>query len=170
VAIDTVGNVFVAVNGDQEILELSPSGLVERTIGTKESMMGGVAVDSGGNIYVGSERHPWVLKITPGGALSDIGTRLRSPFGVATDAAGDLFIADGGNRKIDEIPAQGGGQLIVQNEVDVTAIAAEMDPSSPPAATPEVPWLLLLPVLGGGIFAVSVWRQRRRSPSHATET
>jgi DNA-binding beta-propeller fold protein YncE len=77
----------------------------------------GLAVDSAGDLYIAdganaTTGNPYVEKVTPGGTLSIIagnGTRgqpvagtathspLRTPTGVAVDAAGDVFIADTGS-------------------------------------------------------------------------
>ncbi|MGB9236960.1 MAG: hypothetical protein WCC04_21325, partial [Terriglobales bacterium] len=40
-------------------------------------------------------------------------TGLRSPWGVAVDAAGDVFIADTGNSRVVEVPAGGGAAIVV---------------------------------------------------------
>jgi NHL repeat len=40
------------------------------------------------------------------------GSLLSSPGGVAVDGAGDLFIADGGNNRVVEVPANGAATAI----------------------------------------------------------
>jgi sugar lactone lactonase YvrE len=80
----------------------------------------GVAVDASGNLFVADAGASLVLKVTSAGALSVfagkpgqagtptanvLGTasRLNGPTGVATDAAGDLYIADTTNNRIEEV-------------------------------------------------------------------
>jgi sugar lactone lactonase YvrE len=175
VAVDGSGDVFVSVinaQQEEEVVELSPRGAVKRTVDTHhQGLLGGLAVDPSGNIYVGSNYYPWVLKIALNGTTTEIGTGLMYPFGVATDAAGDLFIADVGNQQIDEIPAGGGPQVVVQNYINLVAIAAQANPPSGSAetpavglGTPEVPWVPVLPVLAGAIFLIAARRLRSRRP------
>jgi sugar lactone lactonase YvrE len=48
-----------------------------------------------------------------GGAQTSIGTGLANPYGVAVDAAGNVFIADTNNDRVVEVPADGGAQTTV---------------------------------------------------------
>lgn len=84
-----------------------------------------LAFDPAGNLYVADAGNNRVRKITPGtniittvagtgaaGFGGDNGPALRGqlndPEGVAVDSAGDLFIADTGNRRIREVSAKSG--------------------------------------------------------------
>ncbi len=83
----------------------------------------GVAVDSQGNVYFADTDNHVVRRLTPGGTLVNVaGTgspgfsgdngpataaTLRSPFGVAVDTAGALYIADTENHRIRRVSPQG---------------------------------------------------------------
>ena len=84
----------------------------------------GVAVDGAGNVFVVDFSNNRIRKVDAGGTITTIaGTgvsgfsgdggpatlaRLSLPFGVAVDGAGNVFIADGGNRRIRRVDALSG--------------------------------------------------------------
>ncbi|HEX3978455.1 MAG TPA: hypothetical protein VHW96_19455 [Solirubrobacteraceae bacterium] len=80
----------------------------------------GVAVDAGGNVFVADTGASLVLKVTPAGLLSIFAgktgqagaatanvvatsSKLNAPTGLATDAAGNLYIADTSNNRVEEV-------------------------------------------------------------------
>ena len=81
-----------------------------------------VAVDSAGNVYIGDTMNNRVRKVS-GGVIttvagngtagftgdggSAIGAELNAPNGVAVDNAGNLYIADTGNKRIREVTSTG---------------------------------------------------------------
>src|SRR5260221_8621169 len=83
----------------------------------------GVAVDRAGNIFATDFDHHLVVKISPDGILTVVagngiagfsgdggpGNRasLHTPLAVATDAAGNLYIADSGNQRIRRVTLDG---------------------------------------------------------------
>jgi sugar lactone lactonase YvrE len=83
----------------------------------------GVAADALGNVYIADTYNNVIRKITPAGIISTVagnghqgfggdfgpGTsaELDSPFGVAVDAAGNLYIADSSNERIRKLNTAG---------------------------------------------------------------
>jgi kumamolisin len=81
----------------------------------------GIAEDSAGNIYLGDYKNNLIRKITPAGIVSTLagssssgvvnatGTaaKFNEPAGVATDAAGNVYVADFGNNLIRKITPAG---------------------------------------------------------------
>nr|WP_315237094.1 NHL repeat-containing protein [uncultured Albidiferax sp.] len=130
VATDGAGNVYVADTGNNTIRKISPAGVVTTLAGTAgvygsadgqgsaASFISpyGIATDGAGNVYVTANLA--VRKITPTGlvttlagasgaygvlAVDGVGgsARFHDARGIASDSAGNLYVADGGGvRKI----------------------------------------------------------------------
>lgn len=121
-AVDRSGNVYVADTANDAIRKLSPAGVVSTFaagvtagradgIGEAAPFHGplGIVVDMDGNVYVGDNKNHRIRKITPAGVVSTFtgsgttgsgaGTGAASfpfPLGLAIDAAGNVYVADGG--------------------------------------------------------------------------
>jgi sugar lactone lactonase YvrE len=132
VATDSAGNVYVADTGNHTIRKITPAGMVTTlagTVGVRGSTDGtgaaasfdgplGVATDSAGNVYVADSYNNTIRKITPAGVVTTLagtagvrgsadGTGAAASFayptGVATDSAGNVYVADVGNSTIRKI-------------------------------------------------------------------
>src|SRR5690242_1075645 len=83
----------------------------------------GVALDAAGNVFIADANDHRVRKIAPDGTISTIAgdgfpgsrgdggpalaARLNTPYGVAVDVAGNLFIADLGNNRVRRVSPDG---------------------------------------------------------------
>ncbi len=128
-AVDGVGNVYVADQNNHTIRKVSPAGVVTTLAGlagnvgstdgldsaARFNLPSGVAVDGAGNLYVVDQNNFTIRKLTPAGVVTTLaglagsagsteGTgraaRFTSPLGVAVDSAGNVYVADAGNHTI----------------------------------------------------------------------
>lgn len=128
-AVDTAGNLFVCDTNNHTVRKITAAGTVTTLAGgagkpgasdgfgvnARFNGPTGIAVDGTGNVYVADTGNATIRKITSGGVVSTIagiagssgnaeGTgnavRLTTPYGVAVDASGNIFIADSGNHTI----------------------------------------------------------------------
>jgi DNA-binding beta-propeller fold protein YncE len=129
-AVDGRGNVYISVSGpyDARVRKVDTDGRITTFAGGGQSLgsgipatsarfsaLSGVAVDGKGNVYIADYNESLVRKVTPGGTLTTFaggghstgdGGRATSaavtePEGVAADAAGNVYIASQGIRKVD---------------------------------------------------------------------
>ncbi len=134
VAVDSVGNVYVADFGNNKIRKITPTGDVSTLAGTGIKGFDdgpganatfkapwGIAVDDASNVYVADRDNNAIRKITPAGDVSTLaGTGYRgfengpgeeamfnAPTSVAVDAAGNVYVADIGNNVIRKIASLG---------------------------------------------------------------
>ena len=168
------GNLLIG-DGDS-ILSLPPNGSLS-TLFTAMGNVGGIATDANGNVYFTDATHNIVQKIGSGGAATTIagtGTagysgdggsatqaQLNTPFQLAVDALGNVFIADYGNNRVRVVYAQppsfqaapaavtfsapSGGLLLTQN-VTLKGSLGGLDYSL--SINPPAPWLTVTPTAG----------------------
>ena len=96
VAVDAVGNLFIADYYNQRIREVRTNGIITTVAGN------GYGAGTGNGGYSGD-----------GGAATNF--ELNNPIGVAVDATGNLFIGDGYNQRIREVIIL--GPTLVLNDV-----------------------------------------------------
>ena len=136
VATDPSNNVYVADSSNNLIRKIAMPGAAVTTLagniggrGYVDATGGAarfnnphyVAVDGSGNIFVSDHDNNVIRMIQPGGVVSTIagtagaggfhdspGALFSSPYGIATDLSGNVYVADSGNNAIRKITMPGG--------------------------------------------------------------
>jgi sugar lactone lactonase YvrE len=136
VAIDGAGNLYVADSDNFTIRRITPAGVVSTFAGTagasgsadgigaaaRFNIPTGIATDLARNVYVVESPDNTIRKITPAGVVTTLagtagvqgsadGTatsaQFNGPTGIATDSAGNLYVADYGNGAIRQVTPGG---------------------------------------------------------------
>src|ERR1022692_1038304 len=135
VAVDAVGNLFVADTYNNRIREVSASGIITTVAG------GGTAGFSGD------------------GGLA-MAAQMSSPAGVLVDAAGNLFIADAGNQRIRKVSA--GGIITTVAGTGTAGFSGDGGPATD--AQLSVPYGVAVDAFGN-LFIADTGNQRIRTVS-----
>jgi sugar lactone lactonase YvrE len=161
-AVDSNGNVYIADMGNQRVRKISASGVVSTVAGTgtagfsgdggpgtqaQLSSPYGVAVDPAGNVYIADTGNGRIRMVDSSGTITTVAGSngflysgdgglatnavFDSPFGIAADSHGNLFVADQYDSVIRMLTPQGQAPLFsVTNSHPGLAIAGQPISSS----------------------------------------
>jgi len=97
-AINSLGDLFVANNNSGNIAEFIPSGggyVFNGNFATGLSNPRGLIFDASGNLYVANQSNGTIDKFTPGGAESLFASGLSTPNAMAFNSSGNLYVTNG---------------------------------------------------------------------------
>jgi uncharacterized protein (TIGR03437 family) len=137
-----------------------------------------VAVDAAGNLYIADQRNSRIRKVTPGGTITTVAgngvqgysgdggpataASLNLPYGVAVDAAGNVYMADYANRRIRKVTP--GGTITTVAGNGLSGYSGDGGPAT--AASLYGPWDVAVDAAGNLYIADSA-NQRIRKVSPA---
>ena len=118
VAVDGLGDLFIADSYQNRIVEVPASGGSSIAVDPPVNGEGlispiGVAVDGAGDLFIVDAGHSRVVEMPAGGgtAVAIDPTGLSNPNSIAVDGAGDLFISNEGSGCVVEVPVGGGATI-----------------------------------------------------------
>jgi len=181
VAVDAIGDVFVADFGHNAVKEIvggsngNPAGVVSssstvNTIGSGFNSPTGVAVDGSGDVFVADPNNNAVYEIvavsgavSSGSAVNPIDIGFSSPTGVSVDGSGDVFVADDNNNAVYEIVAASG---VVSSSSTVNTLSTGGMPSD--VAVDGSGNVFVANLTGAGTVALKATQAATSSYSSAT--
>lgn len=125
VAVDIAGNIFISDSSNLVIRKVDTKGKISTFASNPNfSGLGHIALDSANNLYVADNGACVVWKITPAATVSVFAgvvnvcgynadniaataAQLNTPYGVAFDNFGDLYIADSSNNRVRRVDTAG---------------------------------------------------------------
>ena len=132
IVIDTAGTLYAADYGNHRIRKVTRNAEVSTLAGSESGFADGqgsaarfnspigIAIDAVGNLYVVDLENHRIRKVTPEGEVSTLAggeqgfadgqgsaAQFYFPFGIAIDAAGNLYVADTGNSRIRKVTPEG---------------------------------------------------------------
>jgi sugar lactone lactonase YvrE len=145
-AADAAGNVYISDGNNGVIRKVDTQGIITSIVSNLNSPRG-LAVDAVGNLYIADQNDNFILKVGTNGLTIIAGNgkqgfsgdggpatqaELNLPWGVAVDAAGNVYIADAGNNGIRRVDTNGTIKTIALCDTNGTyppACGVTTDPS-----------------------------------------
>ena len=190
VAVDAVGNLFIADSSNNRIRKVSTNGTITTAAGNGSYGFSGddgaatnasldspysVAVDATGNLFIADSSNNRIRKVSNGvittvagngspGYSGDGGlatnANLNNPYGVAVDAFGGIFIADSDNQRVRKVSTNG----IITTVAGNGAATFAGDNGTATNASLNSPYGVAVDALGE-IFIADCYNQRIRKVS-----
>jgi uncharacterized protein (TIGR03437 family) len=128
-AVDKPGNLYIAEYFNNAVRKVTPDGNIQTFTGSKFTNAAGLAIDAAGAVYISASGENRIYKASAAGSVTvfagngsydfagDGGAAtaasLASPWGLAFDASGNLWVGDTGNNRIRRVATDGSIQTVI---------------------------------------------------------
>ena len=104
VAVDAVGDVYIADSTGNQVAKVAPNG-TQTTVGTNLSSPQGVALDNAGNVYIADQGNNRIVKVLPLAGYQTVvaGGHWNLPVAVAVDSEGNVYAIDGASASAPQV-------------------------------------------------------------------
>jgi sugar lactone lactonase YvrE len=126
-AVDGSNTLYIADQTNNAIVSFTAAGVVGRVTTTPLSNPNFLAVDGTGALYIADTGHNRIISIDNQGAEKTFATLTTAPLGIAVDAAGVVFYADGGSGGEITRKVPGSGTSISLSALGTTINALAVD-------------------------------------------
>ncbi|MSX02639.1 MAG: hypothetical protein F2813_05700 [Actinobacteria bacterium] len=106
ITIDSVGNIYTANSGSNNVTKLTPGG-TSTILGITGSYPEAITIDSVGNIYTANSGANNVTKLTPAGVSTTLGSTGNNPRAITVDLAGNIYTTNNGDGNVTKISPAG---------------------------------------------------------------
>ncbi len=141
-AMDAAGSLYVAEPGNKLIRKVTPDGLIRTVAGQNFASCtsrgdgglatlawlcnpNGVALDAAGEMFITDRGNGSVRKVSTSGIISTLGSGFADAWGLAADAAGDVFTAN--DHGVFKIAADGALTAVAQLSCSAVAVDSSGD-------------------------------------------
>jgi DNA-binding beta-propeller fold protein YncE len=160
------GVLYVADTGNNAIRRITPDGVVSTIVAPSAGLNGpiGLAIGPGGTLIVADTYNDRICSVGPDGRLTVIAgaaqgfadgapseARFDTPVGVATDAAGNIYVADAGNGAVRVITVDGRITTVAPGFSDgsLRPRGIAVGETNSIFVTDERGWIVEIPAAGG---------------------
>ncbi|MFT3792183.1 MAG: Ig-like domain repeat protein [Rudaea sp.] len=187
VALDGSGNLYIADSSNQRIRKVTPAGIISTIAGNGAPAFGGdgaaataaqlnypsgLAFDGSGNLYIADTVNHRIRRISAGVISTVAGTgtagysgdggaataaQLNSPYGIALDGVGNVYVADRYNHRIRKITVADGKIATIAG---TGAQGFSGDGGQATAATFNLPHAVAVDAAGNNVY-VADWQNHR---------
>jgi sugar lactone lactonase YvrE len=147
VCVDQMGNIYVSEHYNTRVQKWAPGANTATTVVFDHSLMQGLAIDGSGNLFVAELTGNCVKMFAPGdpngvtvaggNGAGNAANQLLNPTGICLDDAGNLYVVDNGNQRVQKFEKEGSVANVVTPKPE--PVVVHVVPTPPVTTNPDPP-------------------------------